>query len=128
MKKWFLHICLFAGCVLSLSSCILDEVVDTDTIETSVELTLSYADDPMSRDVGSKNDGLDYTTEAQCALVLDDVYILAFKVNNDNTDQFIGLVEDLSMVGNKIKGRMRPQSSAINVYFAVPAFHRSIVF
>lgn len=124
MKKWFLHICLFAGCVLSLSSCILDEVVDTDTIETSVELTLSYADGPMSRDVGSKDDALDYTTEAQCSLAIDDIFILAF---DQTTDKLLGLVEDLEFVEDndglyytqKIKGRMRPLQEATSVYFAV---------
>ena len=98
MKKWFLHICLFAGCVLSLSSCILDEVVDTDTIETSVELTLSYAGgEPISRDVSSRDDedGLDYTTEAQCELTIDDIFILAF---DQKSDKLLGLVEDLVFV------------------------------
>lgn len=121
MKSWFKYICLFAGCVLSLPSCIYDEVIDADTTETSVELTLSYAQDPMSRDVGSKDDELDYTTETQCALDINDIFILAFKKTDNTTDELIGLVEDLRMVGNTIKGRMRPQPSAINVYFAVLA-------
>lgn len=121
MKSWFKYICLFAGCVLSLPSCNYDELIDADTTETSVELTLSYAQDPISRDVGSKNDELDYTTETQCALDLNDIFILAFKKTDNTTDELIGLVEDLTMVGNKIKGRMRPQPSAINVYFAVLA-------
>lgn len=121
MKSWFKYICLFAGCVLSLPSCTYDEQIDADTTETFVELTLSYAQDPMSRDVGSKNDELDYTTETQCALDLNDIFILAFKKTDNTTDELIGLVEDLTMVGNTIKGRMRPQPSAINVYFAVLA-------
>lgn len=121
MKSWFKYICLFAGCVLSLPSCTYDEQIDADTTETFVELTLSYAQDPMSRDVGSKDDGLDYTTETQCALDLNDIFILAFKKTDNTTDELIGLVEDLTMVGNTIKGRMRPQPSAINVYFAVLA-------
>ena len=121
MKSWFKYICLFAGCVLSLPSCIYDEVIDADTTETSVELTLSYAQDPMSRDVGSKDDESDYTTETQCALDINDIFILAFKKTDNTTDELIGLVEDLRMVGNTIKGRMRPQPSAINVYFAVLA-------
>ena len=127
MKKWFLHICLFAGCVLSLSSCILDEVMDADTIETSVELTLSYAGgEPISRDVSSRDDedGLDYTTEAQCELTIDDIFILAF---DQKSDKLLGLVEDLVFVEDndglyytqKIKGRMRPQQVATNVYFVV---------
>lgn len=121
MKSWFKYICLFAGCVLSLPSCTYDEQIDADTTETFVELTLSYAQDPMSRDVGSKDDELDYTTETQCALDLNDIFILAFKKTDNTTDELIGLVEDLTMVGNTIKGRMRPQPSAINVYFAVLA-------
>ena len=121
MKSWFKYICLFAGCVLSLPSCTYDELIDADTTETSVELTLSYAQDPISRDVGSKNDESDYTTETQCALDLNDIFILAFKKTDNTTDELIGLVEDLTMVGNTIKGRMRPQPSAINVYFAVLA-------
>ena len=121
MKSWFKYICLFAGCVLSLPSCTYDEQIDADTTEAFVELTLSYAQDPMSRDVGSKNDELDYTTETQCALDLNDIFILAFKKTDNTTDELIGLVEDLTMVGNTIKGRMRPQPSAINVYFAVLA-------
>ena len=121
MKSWFKYICLFAGCVLSLPSCIYDEVIDADTTQTSVELTLSYAQDPMSRDVGSKDDESDYTTETQCALDINDIFILAFKKTDNTTDELIGLVEDLRMVGNTIKGRMRPQPSAINVYFAVLA-------
>lgn len=121
MKSWFKYICLFAGCVLSLPSCTYDEQIDADTTETFVELTLSYAQDPISRDVGSKNDELDYTTETQCALDLNDIFILAFKKTDNTTDELIGLVEDLTMVGNTIKGRMSPQPSAINVYFAVLA-------
>lgn len=121
MKSWFKYICLFAGCVLSLPSCTYDEQIDADTTETFVELTLSYAQDPMSRDVGSKDDELDYTTETQCALDINDIFILAFKKTDNTTDELIGLVEDLRMVGNTIKGRMRPQPSAINVYFAVLA-------
>lgn len=126
MKSWFTYICLFAGCVLSLPSCTYDEVIDADTTETSVELTLSYADAPMSRDVGTKEnaDGLDYTTEAQCALDIDDIYILAFNADND---QLIGLVEDLYFEEDgdkfyytrKIKGRMRPLQTSTSVYFAV---------
>ena len=126
MKSWFTYICLFAGCVLSLPSCTYDEVIDADTTETSVELTLSYADAPMSRDVGTKEnaDGLDYTTEAQCALDIDDIYILAFNAYND---QLIGLVEDLYFEEDgdnlyytrKIKGRMRPLQTSTSVYFAV---------
>lgn len=126
MKSWFTYICLFAGCVLSLPSCTYDEVIDADTTETSVELTLSYADAPMSRDVGAKEnaDGLDYTTEAQCALDIDDIYILAFNADND---QLIGLVEDLYFEEDgdnlyytrKIKGRMRPLQTSTSVYFAV---------
>ncbi len=126
MKSWFTYICLFAGCVLSLPSCTYDEVIDADTTETSVELTLSYADAPMSRDVGTKEnaDGLDYTTEAQCALDIDDIYILAFNAEND---QLIGLVEDLYFEEDgdnlyytrKIKGRMRPLQTSTSVYFAV---------
>lgn len=126
MKSWFTYICLFAGCVLSLPSCTYDEVIDADTTETSVELTLSYADAPMSRDVGTKEnaDGLDYTTEAQCALAIDDIYILAFNADND---QLIGLVEDLYFEEDednpyytrKIKGRMRPLQTSTSVYFAV---------
>ena len=123
MKSWFKYICLFAGCVLSLPSCTYDEQIDADTTETFVELTLSYAQDPMSRDVGSKDDGLDYTTETQCALDINDIFILAFKKTDNTTDELIGLVEDLTMVGNTIKGRMRPQPSAINVYFAVLCKH-----
>ena len=98
MKSWFLHICLFAGCVLSLPSCTHDEVMDTDSIETSVELTLSYASgEPISRDVASREDedGLDYTTEAQCELAIDDIYILAFDQTND---KLLGLVEELEFV------------------------------
>lgn len=126
MKSWFTYICLFAGCVLSLPSCTYDEVIDADTTETSVELTLSYADAPMSRDVGTKEnaDGLDYTTEAQCALDIDDIYILAFNADNK---QLIGLVEDLYFEEDgdnfyytrKIKGRMRPLQTSTSVYFAV---------
>lgn len=126
MKSWFTYICLFAGCVLSLPSCTYDEVIDADTTETSVELTLSYADAPMSRDVGTKEnaDGLDYTTEAQCALDIDDIYILAFNAVNN---QLIGLVEDLYFEEDgdnryytrKIKGRMRPLQTSTSVYFAV---------
>ena len=98
MKSWFKYICLFAGCVLLLPSCTYDELIDADTTETSVELTLSYAQDPISRDVGSKNDELDYTTETQCALDLNDIFILAFKKTDNTTDELIGLVEDLTMV------------------------------
>ena len=127
MKSWFLHICLFAGCVLSLPSCTHDEVMDTDSIETSVELTLSYASgEPISRDVASREDedGLDYTTEAQCELAIDDIYILAFDQTND---KLLGLVEELEFVEDnttnyytkKIKGRMRPQQAETSVYFAV---------
>lgn len=127
MKSWFLHICLFAGCVLSLPSCTHDEVMDADTIETSVELTLSYAGgEPISRDVDSRDDedGLDYTTEAQCELTIDDIFILAF---DQTSDKLLGLVEELEFVEDnttnyytrKIKGRMRPQQAETSVYFAV---------
>ncbi len=127
MKSWFLHICLFAGCVLSLPSCTHDEVMDTDSIETSVELTLSYASgEPISRDVASREDedGLDYTTEAQCELTIDDIFILAF---DQTSDKLLGLVEELEFVEDnatnyytrKIKGRMRPQQAETSVYFAV---------
>ena len=125
MKSWLKYIYLFACCTVMLSSCILEEeVLDAaDSCETTVELTLSYSDgSPMSRDVSpDDDDNLDYTTVEQKALILEDIYILAFKVEDDDTDQLIGLVEDLSMVGNTIKGRMRPQSPGIDVYFAVLA-------
>lgn len=132
MKSWFLHICLFTGCVFSLSSCILDDEIDVNTTETIVELTLSYADDPMSRDVGSKEDELDETTDPQKTLDIEDIYVLAFQAienNSENpgydTDKFIGLVDDLTFETTsgvqKLKGRMNPQlfTPGMNVYFAV---------
>ena len=79
MKSWLTYICLFAGCIMSLPSCTYDEVVGTATTETSVELTLSYAGNtPLSRDASSKDKVFDYTTYAQCALDINDIYVLAF--------------------------------------------------
>ena len=125
MKSWFLHICLFAGCVLSLPSCTYDEVIDAGTTETSVELMLSYAGStPLSRDASSKDDVYDYTTYAQCALDINDIYVLAFNSNDVLIDQ----VTDLQFVDNgsdydkrTIKGRMSPQADGTTVYFAVLA-------
>lgn len=126
MKSWFLHICLFAGCVLSLPSCTYDEVIDAGTTETSVELMLSYAGStPLSRDASSKDDDYDYTTYAQCALDINDIYVLAF---NSSNNVLIDQVTDLQFVDNgsdydkrTIKGRMSPQADGTTVYFAVLA-------
>lgn len=126
MKSWFLHICLFAGCVLSLPSCTYDEVIDAGTTETSVELMLSYAGStPLSRDASSKDDVYDYTTYAQCALDINDIYVLAF---NSSNNVLIDQVTDLQFVDNgsdydkrTIKGRMSPQADGTTVYFAVLA-------
>lgn len=125
MKSWLTYICLFAGCVMSLPSCTYDEVVGTATTETSVELTLSYAGNtPLSRDASSKDKVFDYTTYAQCALDINDIYVLAFNSNNVLIDQ----VTDLQFVDNgsdydkrTIKGRMSPQADGTTVYFAVLA-------
>ena len=125
MKSWLTYICLFAGCIMSLPSCTYDEVVGTATTETSVELTLSYAGNtPLSRDASSKDKVFDYTTYAQCALDINDIYVLAFNSNNVLIDQ----VTDLQFVDNgsdydkrTIKGRMSPQADGTTVYFAVLA-------
>lgn len=132
MKSWLKYICLFACCTAMLSSCVLEEeVLDAaDSCETTVELTLSFSDDsPMSRDVSPNDDGtipgLDNTTDAQKTLDIDDIFVLAFQVNSDDTDELIGLVEDLSFVTvnnvKRVRGRINPQmfTSGIDVYFAV---------
>lgn len=87
---------------------------------------LSYAGStPLSRDASSKDDVYDYTTYAQCALDINDIYVLAF---NSSNNVLIDQVTDLQFVDNgsdydkrTIKGRMSPQADGTTVYFAVLA-------
>lgn len=134
MKSWLTYICLFAGCIMTIPSCTNEEVIDVDTNKTSVELTLSYAGGgPMSRDVGSKDDadGLDYTTEEQCALDINDIFILAFETGTDasgkETLTLLDIVKDLTLVSDndglyytqKIKGTMPQQGANKYIKFVV---------
>lgn len=129
MKSWFTYICLFAGCILTLPSCSSEADFDVSTDETSVELTLSYSGDgPMSRDVGSPDEKLDYTTTAQCALDVNDIFVLAFETETDangkETLTLLDIVKDLELTKVNadtwtIKGSMPQQGANKTIRFAV---------
>lgn len=125
MKSWLTYICLFVGCILTIPSCSSEADFDVSTDETSVELTLSYSGDgPMSRDVGSPDEKLDYTTTAQCALDVNDIFVLAFEQSN-GTLTLLDIVKDLQLTKANndytwtIKGRMPQQGANKTIRFAV---------
>lgn len=125
MKSWLTYICLFVGCILTITSCSSEADFDVSTDETSVELTLSYSGDgPMSRDVGSPDEKLDYTTTAQCALDVNDIFVLAFEQSN-GTLTLLDIVKDLQLTKANndytwtIKGRMPQQGANKTIRFAV---------
>ena len=94
MKKYLLYITTLIASFM-VASCLEDPYLDGCPEETSVpvQLTISFAgNEPMSRDVSSSNETLDYTTEPQSRM--DDVYVLVF---DSNTDKLLYLVEDLSV-------------------------------
>jgi len=129
MKSWLTYICLFVGCILTLPSCSPEADFDVSTDETSVELTLSYSGDgPMSRDVGSPAPDLDYTTSAQCALDVNDIFVLAFETETDangkETLTLLDIVKDLELTKVNtdtwtIKGSMPQQGANKTIRFAV---------
>lgn len=132
MKSWLKYICLFACCMPMLSSCVLDEeVLDVaESCQATVELTLSYSDDsPMSRDVSPDDEdgsipGLDNTTPEQKYLSINDIFVLAFEQEVDQTWTLLDYVKDLQLVvGNDniytIKGNMPQQSASKTIRFVV---------
>lgn len=128
MKSWLKYICLFACCMPMLSSCVLDEeVLDVaESCQASVELTLSYSDDsPMSRDVSPDDeDGLDDTTPEQKYLSINDIFVLAFEQEEDQTWTLLDYVKDLQLVVGDdniytIKGNMPQQSASKTIRFVV---------
>lgn len=132
MKSWLKYICLFACCMPMLSSCVLDEeVLDVaESCQATVELTLSYSDDsPMSRDVSPDDKdgsipGLDTTTPEQKYLSINDIFVLAFEQEEDQTWTLLDYVKDLQLVVGDdniytIKGNMPQQSASKTIRFVV---------
>lgn len=97
MNKFILYILLSIG--LSFVSCLDDPSVWCDDGQkVPVSLTVSFSGDIESRDVSDKDQSLDYTTDPQCAMSSDDVYVLIFSVDNEgNADELLGLVQDLKL-------------------------------
>lgn len=129
MRSWLTYIfLLMVACGTVLTSCsdvLSEEGLGTCDDRTTVQLTLSLSGSgPMSRDVSADTDGtipnLDYTTTEQCAMDVDDIYILAFKKEPTDSYTLLDWVANLELVPSAtkyyeytIKGRMRPYDATV---------------
>lgn len=97
MKKFLLYILLFIG--FSFGSCSDNlGITQEGGQKVPVSLTVSFTGSVDSRDVSEKDEALDYTTDPQCDMASDDVYVLIFSVDSEGkSDKLLGLVRDLKL-------------------------------
>ena len=128
MKRYLLYITTFIVSTL-VASCLDDPFMDgcPGANNVPVELTLSFSGSaPISRDVTTKDETLDYTTDPQSAMLQDDVYVL---VTDAKTNKVLYMIEDLELsdAGNGkyhdkvLRGTMQQTSSGQTVKLVVLA-------
>lgn len=103
MKKYLLYITTLIASFL-VTSCLDDPFLEGCPEENNVpvQLTLSFSGSgPMSRDVTSSDETLDYTTDPQSAMIQDDVYVLVIDANDG---EILYMIEDLE-ISNAGNGR-----------------------
>ena len=99
MRSWLTYIfLLMVACGTVLTSCsdvLSEEGFGNCDDRTTVRLTISFGGDngPMSRDVDSKDDGLDYTTSGQAEINAEDIYALVV----DASGKFLYRIKDLEI-------------------------------
>lgn len=133
MRSWLTYIILLMGaCAAVLTSCsnvLAEEEIDTCIDRTTVSLNINYGGNhgAVSRDVSDENKTLDYTTEGQASLDINDVFVLIFEVGEDQSMTLLDWLRNLEFVDDgdgyyytrKIKGIMPQYSADTNVRFAV---------
>ena len=103
MKKYLLYITTLIAS-FTVASCLDDPFLEGCPEENNVpvQLTLSFSGSgPMSRDVTSSDETLDYTTDPQSAMIQDDVYVLVIDANDG---EILYMIEDLE-ISNAGNGR-----------------------
>ena len=106
MRSWLTYIfLLMVACGTVLTSCsdvLSEEGLGTCDDRTTVRLTISFGGNngTMSRDVDSKDEGLDYTTSGQAEINAEDIYALVV----DASGNFLYRIKDLKITANPAEG------------------------